>query len=241
MMKSFGENDNIEKISYQKRYPQILSESPSMLPNPTITQPLILPNGEVWPHLVYLKNVIDHPRMEIGDYTYYNDHDDPKDYARKLAPYLHPPSPEKLIIGKFVQIAHGVQFITSSANHQMDGISTYTFATFIGDWNYLETNYANKGNTVIGNDVWIGHEAVIMPGVTVGSGAIIGARSVVTKDVPPYTIVGGNPAKVIRARFNENDIKDLLEIAWWEWDISKIEEHMQLIISGKPKDLKAAL
>lgn len=197
-----------------------------------------LETGEDWPHTVYLKNVIDHPRIKVGDYTYYNDWGRPTDYAKLLAPYLFPFSKEKLIFGKFNQIAHGVQFITSSANHTMHGPSTYPFLTFMGQWEELVDLTQNKGDTIIGNDVWFGHESVIMPGVTIGSGAIIGSRAVVTKDVPPYAIVGGNPAKIIKYRYSSEEIKDLLEIAWWNWDIAHIEKHASVLTSGSVAELK---
>src|SRR5574338_384761 len=151
-------------------------------------------DGGVWPHTIFLKNFINHPKIEIGDYTYFNDFRLPVDDVRKLlAPYMHPVVPEKLIIGKFVQIAHGVQFITSSANHQMDGFSTYPFAVFGEPWSSsYQAKWPNKGDTIVGNDVWFGHEALIMPAVSICDGAIIASRSVVTKNVEPYTIVAGN-------------------------------------------------
>jgi virginiamycin A acetyltransferase len=193
--------------------------------------PVSLPDGSEWPHTIFLKNFIDHPNIKIGDYTYYNDFRLPIDDVRKLlAPYMHQNAPEKLIIGKFVQIAHGVQFITSSANHQMDGFSTYPFVVFGEPWasNY-KANWPNKGDTTIGNDVWIGHEALIMPAVSVGDGAIIGSRSVVTKDIPPYTIAAGNPVKIIRERFDNTTMSKLLEIKWWDWPIEIINKNINAI------------
>ena len=150
-----------------------------------------------------------------------------------LVPYMFPGVPEKLIIGKFTQIANGVQLITSSANHQMDGFSTYPFAVFGKPWSSsYEPKWPNKGDTVIGNDVWIGHEALIMPAVSIGDGAIIASRSVVTKDVPPYSIVAGNPAKVIRQRFDDKTIATLLEIKWWDWPIERINQNIAVIVRG---------
>lgn len=202
--------------------------------------PIVLPSGDIWPHTVFLKNVIDHPRIEVGDYTYYNDVNDPEDYARTLAPYLHAESPEKLVIGKYVQIAQGVQFVTSSANHQMDGISTYPFAVFGGSWSQAyQANWPFKGDTVVGHDVWIGHEALIMPGVSIGSGAIIGTRSVVTKDVAPYTIVAGNPAHIKKTRFSQTQIDKLLTIAWWNWDTSTVEKNISVIVGHDIAQLEA--
>lgn len=196
--------------------------------------PLTTTKGEVWPHTIFLKNFIDQPNIQIGDFTYFNDFSLPVDDVRTLLmPYTHPSAPEKCVIGKFVQIAHGVQIITSSANHQMDGFSTYPFSVFGEPWSSSYTaNWPNKGDTVIGNDVWIGHQAVIMPAVTIGDGAIIASRSVVTKDVPPYTIVGGHPAKVVRKRFSDDIIAQLQSIKWWDWPIEIIEEHIGDIVAA---------
>jgi virginiamycin A acetyltransferase len=201
--------------------------------NPNKTHPVMQSDGNAWPYTIFLKNFINQPNIEIGDYTYFNDFRLQSDNIRQLiAPYMHPSAPEKLIIGKFVQIAHGVQFITSSANHQMDGFSTYPFNVCGEPWSSsYQANWPNKGDTVIGNDVWIGHEALIMPAVTIGDGAIIASRSVVTKDVPPYTIVGGNPAKVIRQRFDEATIAGLIEIRWWDWPAETITKNLQIIVS----------
>lgn len=203
--------------------------------------PVKLPDGSDWPHTIFLKNVIDHPRIQIGDYTYYNDFRLPvEDVRQLLVPYMHAGAPEHLIIGKFVQIAHGVQIVTSSANHQMDGFSTYPFSVFGEPWssNY-EAKWPNKGDTTIGNDVWIGHQALIMPAVTIGDGAIIASRSVVTKDVPAYSIVAGNPAKVVRYRFNDQTIAALLEIKWWDWPIEKINKNIAAIVGGDIDVLKS--
>src|SRR3990167_6367552 len=196
--------------------------------NPNEKNPVKLPDGNAWPHTIFLKNFINHPNIQVGDYTYFNDFRLPvADVRQLLVPYMHQGAPEKLIIGKFVQIAHGVQFITSSANHQMDGFSTYPFAVFGEPWaSSYQVKWLNKGDTVVGNDVWIGHEALIMPAVSLGDCAIIASRCVVTKDVPPYTIVGGNPAKIIRKRFNEDIIEKLLAIKWWDWPIEKINRNI---------------
>jgi virginiamycin A acetyltransferase len=196
--------------------------------------PVSLPDGDSWPHTIFLKNFIDHPNIQIGDYTYYNDFRLPVDDVRKLLiPYMHSGAPEKLIIGKFVQIAHGVQFITSSANHQRDGFSTYPFAVFGEPWSSrYQPEWPNKGDTIVGNDVWIGHEALIMPAVSIGDGVIIASRSIVTKDIPPYTIVAGNPAQIIRKRFDEQTISKLLEIKWWDWPIEEITNNIHSIVDS---------
>lgn len=202
--------------------------------NPHEKYPVKLPDGSAWPHTIFLKNFIHHPNITIGDYSYYNDFRLPvHDVRQLLIPYMHAAAPEKLRIEKFVQIAHGVQIITSSANHQMTGFSTYPFSVFGDPWasNY-EAAWPNKGDTLIGNDVWIGHQSIIMPALTIGDGAIIASGSVVTKDVAPYTIVGGNPAKFIRKRFDDETISALLQIQWWNWPIEIINENLQAIVSA---------
>lgn len=208
--------------------------------NPNEAYPVKQADGTPWPNTIFLKNFIDHPHIQIGDYTYLNDFRLPVSDVRQLiAPYMHVGVPEKLTIGKFVQIAHGVQFITSSANHQMDGFSTFPFVIFGDPWSSsYHPKWPNKGDTIVGNDVWIGHEALIMPAVTIGDGAIIASRSVVTKDVPPYTIVAGNPAKIIRKRFDDNTIAALLEIKWWHWPIHIINKKIAAIVGGDIKSLK---
>lgn len=208
--------------------------------DPNQLNPIGLPDGGSWPHTIFLKNAINHPHIQIGDYTYLNDFRLPvSDVRQLLVPYMHAGAPEKLTIGKFTQIAHGVQIVTSSANHQMDGFSTYPFDVFGEPWrSAYQAVWPNKGDTCIGNDVWIGHEALIMPAVTVGDGAIIASRSVVTKDVPPYAIVAGSPAKVVRMRFDENTIAELLRLRWWDWSVEKITQSLQQIVAADIEALK---
>lgn len=195
-----------------------------------------MPDGTVIEQVVHLNQVIDHPRMEIGDFSYYGGLEAHPNYAGLIAPYLFPLSPEKLIIGKFCQLAHGVRFITSSANHDMNGFSTYPFANFMmtpemsgEDVKNLFQIEGQKGDTQIGNDVWLGMDAVVMPGVTIGNGAIISARAVITRDVEPWTIAGGNPARPIRKRFSDDTIEMLEEICWWNWPIEVIEANVEAI------------
>lgn len=210
-------------------------------PDATSVRPIRLPDGTEWPHTVLLRNAIAHPRIEVGDYSYYNDFGAPPDLAARLAPYLHPDSPERLVIGSFCQIAHGATFITSSANHQMDGFSTFPFAVFGGAWaSAYEPAFPQKGDTVIGCDVWIGHEATIMPGVTIGSGAIVASNAVVTRDVEPYAVVAGNPARVVKKRFDEATVAALLDIAWWDWPADKITSHIPAIVGGDLDALRRA-
>ena len=187
-------------------------------PNPSITFPL-----EPYKNLVFLKNIINNPNIIVGDYTYYDDFENLENFLKNVK-YHFDFTGDKLIIGKFCMIASGVEFIMNGANHLTEAISSYPFAIFGKGWEAAMDgkNYPTKGNTIIGNDVWIGYKATIMPGVTIGDGAIIGSKAVVTKDVKPYSIVGGNPAKTIRKRFDEDKIKKLLEIRWWDWDIEKI-------------------
>jgi len=177
--------------------------------------------------------VIDHPNIAIGDFSYYLGFETPADYAATIAPYLYPGAPEHLTIGKFCQIAHGVRIITSSANHAMDGFSTYPFAVFnpelIGGY---AASIGNRCDTVIGNDVWLGFESVVMPGVQIGNGAIIVARTVVSSNVPDYAIIAGNPGRVLRHRFPADVVKRLLELCWWSWDAERIGRHVEAITGG---------
>ena len=185
---------------------------------------------------VYLKNVITDPNIEVGDYTMYNDFvQNPCDFQQNNVLYHYPINQDKLIIGKFCSIACGAKFLFTSANHSMRSLSTYPFPIFFEEWGLDVKNITNawdKGDIVIGNDVWIGYEAVILSGVTVGDGAIIGSRAVVTKDVPPYTIVGGVPAKPIRNRFDKNTISELLRLKWWDWEKDKIYRNLPAIQMG---------
>lgn len=210
--------------------------------------PMVLPDGTQVKQVVHLREVIEHPRIEVGEFSYYHNFEILEDYASYLAPYLFPPSPERLVIGKFCQIAHGVRFITSSANHDMSGFSTYPFHNFMmtpettpDELQALFEVPNRKGDTVIGNDVWIGMNAMIMPGVTVGDGAIVAAASIVAKDVPPYAIVGGNPSKEIRKRFDAQTIRTLLDVAWWDWPIDHIEKNLHAIQNTDVSALRAAM
>ncbi len=199
--------------------------------------PITLPNGEVAYGTVYLKNFLDHPRIEAGDYSYASRFDTPEDWARALAPYLFPVSSEKLVIGRFCQFAHGTTFITSSANHPMTGFSTYPFKVFKPETMRAYIDLPFK-DTVVGNDVWIGHGATIMPGVTIGDGAIVATAAVVTRDVAPYSIVGGNPAQLIRRRFADDVVAELLRIRWWDWEIDRIEANLAAIEGADIEALK---
>lgn len=188
-------------------------------------------------HTVYLNAVVKDPSIEIGDYTIYNDFvSDPLLFEQNNVLYNYPINHERLIIGNFCSIACGTKFLFNSANHTLKSLSTYTFPLFYEDWNLEKSNittaWDNKGDIIIGNDVWIGYEAIIMAGVHVGNGAIIAAHAVVTKDVQPYTIVGGVPARLIRKRFNEEIIQELEKLKWWNWPIEKIRRCLPYITSG---------
>lgn len=202
-------------------------------PDPNTLYPI---NGVT--RTVYLKNIIKNPQILVGDYTYYDDPEDIYNFERNVL-YLFEFMQDKLIIGKFCQLATGVRFIMNGSNHAMDGISTYPFKVFGGIWSEKDPmKVVSKGDTVIGNDVWIGNNATIMQGVKIGDGAIIGTNSLVTKDVEPYTIVGGNPAREIRKRFDEETIKFLLQLKWWDWDVKKITDNLDLITSANINELK---
>ena len=186
---------------------------------------------------IYLKNAVADPDIEIGDYTIYNDFvNDPGDFQQNNVLYHYPINHDRLVIGKFCSIACGAKFLFNSANHTLSSLSTYTFPLFFEEWGLEKERVAqswdNKGDIIVGNDVWIGLEAVILSGVTIGDGAIIGSKAVVTKDVPPYTIVGGVPARPIRRRFDEETINTLLRLKWWDWPEERIERSIDAIQSG---------
>ncbi len=187
-----------------------------------------------FPQICFIQNTVSNPDIIIGNYTYYDDPEDSENFERNVL-YHFPFIGDQLIIGRFCALARGVKFIMNGANHKLDGFSTYPFQIFGNGWEKIEPQPEElpyKGNTIIGNDVWIGYEAVIMPGVQVGDGAIIAAKSVVVSDVAPYTIFGGNPAKCIRQRFDDGVIKSLIEVAWWNWDLGKITRNLEKIVAA---------
>ena len=203
-------------------------------PNPKDKHPM---NG--LPQVCFIQNTVSNPNIIIGDYTYYDDPEDSENFERNVL-YHFPFVGDRLIIGKFCALARGVKFIMNGANHKMNGFSTYPFFAFQNGWEKVSPQPGElpyKGDTIVGNDVWIGYEAVIMPGVTVGDGAIVAAKSVVVSDVAPYTIVGGNPAKCIRQRFSNEIIQSLVEIAWWNWKIEKITRNLEVIVAADIESL----
>lgn len=176
----------------------------------------------------------------IGDYTYYDDPDGSENFEKNVL-YHYPFMGDKLIIGKFCAIAKDVKFIMNGANHKMNCITTYPFSIFGNGWEKVMpqiTDLPFKGDTVIENDVWIGYDSIIMPGIHIGNGAIIATRSVVTKNIEPYTIVGGNPAKIIKKRFDDPIIELLQHIQWWNWDTKKITAHLDILTNGNIDQLK---
>ena len=191
---------------------------------------------------IYLKSIITRPTIEIGDFTIYNDFvNDPRGFETNNVLYHYPINHDRLIIGKFCSIACGAKFVFNCANHTLESLSTYTFPLFFEEWDLpkseVATAWDNKGDIVIGNDVWIGYDAVIMAGVHIGNGAIIGTRAVVTRDVEPYSIVGGVPAKEIRKRFAPDVVAKLLELKWWNWAPEKIKKHIAAIQCGNIEEL----
>ncbi len=184
--------------------------------------------------LCFLKNIVNNPNIIVGDYTYYDDFENVENFEKNVK-YHFDFTGDKLIIGKFCMIASGAKFIMNGANHLTKAISSYPFAVFGNGWeNAMDgKSYPNKGDLIIGNDVWIGHNATIMAGVRIGDGAIIATNSTVVKDVEPYSIVGGNPAKEIRKRFDEQTISKLLDMQWWNWDIEKITKHVHLLTDDR--------
>lgn len=202
---------------------------PPAFPAPSERHPVRLRDGSAHAGTVFLAAAVRHARMQIGEYTYASAHEPPDDWAARLAPYLYDFSPERLIIGKFCQIADGVTFITASANHRYDGISAFPFAIFGGPVENRPSLPASGADTVIGNDVWIGQGATILPGAVIGDGTIVAARAVVGGEVPPYSVVAGNPAKVKRTRFAPEKVKALQHVAWWHWPIADILASEELI------------
>lgn len=190
----------------------------------------------------FIKNIVKAPNVFIGDYTYYDDPSGPLDFEKQNILFNWPQFGDKLIIGKFCQIASGVKFIMGSANHRINSISAYPFNVFGGIWEENTPPHLSqlpfKGDTVIGNDVWFGRESVIMPGVKIGDGAIIAAYSVVAKDVPPYTVAGGNPARIIKKRFDDELIRLLQEFKWWDFPPEQLAKTLPLLCSPDLEHVK---
>lgn len=196
---------------------------------------------EGFPQVCYIKNTVNNPNIIVGDYTYYDDPEDAENFERNVL-YHYPFIGDKLVIGKFCAIARGAKFIMNGANHKISAISTYPFQIFGNGWEKVMPQPGElpfKGDTVIGNDVWIGYDALVMPGVQIGNGAIVSSRSVVVRDVPAYTVVGGNPAMTLKQRFPDDIIAELQELAWWDWPIEKITQQLGAITAADVQALKA--
>ena len=206
------------------------------VPSPDTKYPI---DGQT--RLVYLKTIVTNPNIIVGDYTYYDDFERPENFERNVL-YHFDFIGDKLIIGKFCSIASDVKFIMNGGNHRTDWLTNYPFPIFGNGWEIaMPDEWPDKGDTVIGNDVWIGYRATLMPGVQVGDGAIIASQSVVTKSIAPYAVVGGNPAKEIRKRFDDEAIQALLDIRWWDWDIETITRNLKAICSSDIEALRRAV
>jgi virginiamycin A acetyltransferase len=203
-------------------------------PDPTVLHPM---PGQS--RVVLLKPLVTSPLIEVGEFSYYDDPAEPTAFETRNVLYHY--GPEKLVIGRFCALGEGVRFIMNGANHRMDGPSTFPFPIMGGSWSEyfdLLSDLPGRGDTVVGNDVWFGYRATVMPGVRIGHGAIIAAGAVVISDVPDYGIVGGNPATLIRTRYPAEDIARLLALAWWDWPITHITSHLGTIMSGTIDDLE---
>jgi len=208
--------------------------------------PNMAPANKLYPRednktTVYLKNAVTRKNIIVGDYTIYHDFNDPLAFEKQNVLYHYPCNPEKLIIGKFSSVACGTKFLMNGGNHKI-AVSTYPFAVFGGEWDKNLTApqaWDLQGDTVIGSDVWLGFESVIMSGVHIADGAIVATRSVVTRDVGPYEIVGGAPARLIRKRFSDDVIQKLLRLKWWDWPEEKIKKHLDILRGTDPAKLLA--
>ncbi|NDU73466.1 antibiotic acetyltransferase [Actinomadura sp. DSM 109109] len=206
-----------------------------MSPDPTTVHPL-----PAHDRVVFLKPLVSSSAISVGEYTYYDDPDHARDFEHRNVLYAY--GPERLIIGRYCAIASGTRFLMAGAEHPTMGVSTFPFTMFGGRWAEetldIVTAMPSRGDTVVGNDVWFGYRSVVMPGVRIGDGAIIAAGAVVTADVPPYTIVGGNPAREIRRRFDDADVDRLRRAAWWDWPADLVTEHARTIMAGTPADIE---
>lgn len=212
---------------------------PFVMPDAARVHPVTLPDGSVHHGTVFLANVIDQPNIEVGDFTYASDFDPPppEGWAARLAPYHFPMSEGRLIIGKFCQIAHGVRFITASANHAYAGLTSFPFGIFALDQE--EMAQPDSRDMRIGHDVWLGYGALVCPAVSIGNGAIIGAGSVVRTDVPDYAIVAGNPARIVKMRLPTPDIDRMNRLAWWDWPTDQIARARIALEAGDLDALEA--
>ncbi len=222
-------------VRLRRGKPAVMPATPAV-PDPTVLHPM---PGQ--PRVVLLKPLVTSPLIEVGEFSYYDDPDDPTAFETRNVLYHY--GPEKLVIGRFCALGEGTRFVMNGANHRMDGPSTFPFPIMGGSWTDhfdLITGLPGRGDTVVGHDVWFGHGALIMPGVRIGHGAIIASGSVVVDDVPDYGIVGGNPARLIRRRYTDADIARLLTVAWWDWPLPHLTEHLRTVMSGDITALEQA-
>jgi virginiamycin A acetyltransferase len=191
--------------------------------------------------VVFLKPLVRAPTIEVGDYTYYDDPGDPTAFEQNNVLYAY--GPERLVIGRYCALATGVRFIMAGGIHPMAGVSTFPFGIFGGAWAEKTLDIVmtapSRGDTVVGNDVWMGYEALVMPGVRIGDGAIVAAGAVVTRDVPPYGVAAGNPARLVRVRFDQEDVDRLVRAAWWDWPVDLVTTHGRVIMAGLPAEVEA--
>ncbi|CAC6091259.1 streptogramin A O-acetyltransferase Vat(B) [Staphylococcus epidermidis] len=203
------------------------------------------PNS-IYPHeeiksVCFIKNTITNPNIIVGDYTYYSDVNGAEKFEEHVTHHYEFRG-DKLVIGKFCAIAEGIEFIMNGANHRMNSITTYPFNIMGNGWEKATPSLEDlpfKGDTVVGNDVWIGQNVTVMPGIQIGDGAIVAANSVVTKDVPPYRIIGGNPSRIIKKRFEDELIDYLLQIKWWDWSAQKIFSNLETLCSSDLEKIKS--
>jgi virginiamycin A acetyltransferase len=207
---------------------------PLPAPDPTVLHPVA---GQR--RVVFLRPLVQSANIEVGEYTYYDSFDDPLAFERDAVLYAF--GPERLVIGRFCAIASGVRFVMPGANHADRGPSTYPFGIFGPPWDAtmdIVMSAPSRGDTIVGHDVWLGYSALVLPGVTIGHGAVVAAAGVVARDVPPYAVVAGNPAQVVRMRFPEQDVERLLRAAWWNWPIELVTEHARTIMAGTAEELE---
>ena len=199
----------------------------------------VFPNPSI-KSVCYIKNVVTRPNIEVGEYTYYDDIDGAERFEERVT-HHYPFIGDKLVIGKFCAIGRGVEFVMNGANHRMCSVTTYPFNIMGGGWEKCTPRLDDlplKGDTVVGNDVWFGQNVTVMPGVHIGDGAIIAANSVVTSDIPPYCVAGGNPCRIIRKRFDDELIAYLLELKWWDWPPEKIVRNLEKLCSGDLHEIR---
>jgi virginiamycin A acetyltransferase len=206
---------------------------PLPAPDPTVLHPIA---GQR--RVVFLRPLVQSANVEVGEYTYYDSDGDSLAFERDAVLYAF--GPERLIVGRFCAIASGVRFLMPGANHADLGPSTFPFGVFGPPWETtmeIVMSAPSRGDTVVGHDVWLGYSALVLPGVTIGHGAVVAAGSVVVGDVPPYAVVAGNPARVVRWRFSEEDVERLLRAAWWNWPIQLVTDHARTIMTGTAAEL----